>query len=151
MEVKRILVPIDGSAATKKVVEWACYFARIFGAEMTLLHVVSMPPVSDISGTQAAARGLEEAGQSILEGAKRVAKDSGVEAIALLDFTVGNAGPRITQIARERCADMIVLGARGQSRIKALLMGSVANHVVNNSPCPVFVVRPCGDQECCDQ
>ncbi len=147
MEIKKILVPVDGSPATRRVVEWACHFARIFGSELLILHVVSIPPVQDVSGIQVAAKELEEAGQSILSSAVRVAEERSVRPTAILDFSVGNAGMRIAQIAKDKSADMIVIGARGQSRIRMLLMGSVANSVVNNAPCPVFVVRPCGDQD----
>ncbi|MCQ8892536.1 MAG: universal stress protein [Candidatus Methanosuratincola sp.] len=147
MEIKKILAPVDGSPATRMVIEWACHFAKTFGSELLLLHVVSIPPVSDVGGIQVAAKELEEAGQSILNSAVKAAEERSVVPTAILDFSVGNAGMRIVQLAKEKSADMIVIGARGQSRIRALLMGSVANSVVNNAPCPVFVVRPCVDQE----
>ncbi len=143
MEIKKILVPVDGSPVTSNVIGWACHFAKTFGSELLLLHVVSIPPVSDVSGIQVASKELEEAGQSILSSALKAAEESSVRPTAILDFSVGNAGMRIVQLAREKSVDMIVIGARGQSRIRALLMGSVANSVVNNAPCPVLVVRPC--------
>lgn len=142
MEVKKILVPIDGSPATSKVLHWACRFAKIFRSEIILLHVVAIPPSSDISGAHAAAKELEEAGQSILAAASGVLRECGVDPVPVLDFSVGNAATRIVQIAKERGVDMVIIGARGQSRIRALLMGSVANSVANSAPCPVFVVRP---------
>lgn len=147
MEIKKILVPVDGSPATSKVIEWACHFAKTFGSELLLLHVVSIPPVSDVGGMQVAAKELEEAGQSILSSAVKAAEERSVSPTPILDFSVGNAGMRIVQLAKEKSADIIVIGARGQSRIRALLMGSVANNVVNNAHCPVFVVRPCAEQE----
>ncbi|MEJ5293334.1 MAG: universal stress protein [Candidatus Methanosuratincola sp.] len=147
MEIKKILVPVDGSPVTVKVIDWACHFAKKFSSELILLHVVSIPPVSDVGGIQVAAKELEEAGQSILNSAVKAAEERSVSPTALLDFSVGNAGMRIVQIAKEKSADIIVIGARGQSRIRALLMGSVANSVVNNAPCPVFVVRTSADQD----
>ncbi|MDI9644414.1 MAG: universal stress protein [Candidatus Verstraetearchaeota archaeon] len=145
MEVKRILVPIDGSPATPRVLEWASRFAKLFACEVVLLHVVVMPPVSDIGGVHAAAKELEDLGQSILNTASGELERRGVKSVHVLDFSVGNAAARIVQVAKDRGVDMIVIGARGQSRIRALLMGSVANSVVNSAPCPVFVVRPCGE------
>jgi Universal stress protein UspA and related nucleotide-binding proteins len=87
-----------------------------------------------VGGIQVAAKELEEAGQSILNSAVKAAEERSVVPTAILDFSVGNAGMRIVQLAKEKSADMIVIGARGQSRIRALLMGSVANSVVNNAP-----------------
>lgn len=53
----------------------------------------------------------------------------------------GSAGPRICEIAEDEKADLIVLGARHQSRWSRLWFGSVSDHVVHNAHCPVLVVR----------
>lgn len=53
----------------------------------------------------------------------------------------GNAGPRICEVADDEKVDLIVLGARHQSRWNRLWFGSVSDHVVHNAPCPVLVVR----------
>jgi nucleotide-binding universal stress UspA family protein len=50
---------------------------------------------------------------------------------------------RIVKISQEMGADLIVIGAKGQSKLRELLMGSVANTVVNNADCLVLVVRNC--------
>jgi nucleotide-binding universal stress UspA family protein len=50
---------------------------------------------------------------------------------------------RIVKVALDLKADLIIIGAKGQSKLRELLMGSVANTVINNAPCLVLVVRNC--------
>lgn len=145
MEIKRILAPVDGSDYMKHEIECACTFAKLFSAELTLLHVVAMPVTSELSGIPIASKQLEEAGRQILAEAASLARSCGIEPKIKIDFSVGNPGVRITKIAQEESADLIVIGAKGKSRIRELLMGSVANSVVNNANCLVLVVHSCGD------
>ncbi len=58
---------------------------------------------------------------------------------------VGSAGPELCRLARERAADVIVVGSRGHGAVRRALLGSVSTHVVNNAPCPVMVVRAGSD------
>ncbi|MEM3449625.1 MAG: universal stress protein, partial [Nitrososphaerota archaeon] len=89
-----------------------------------------------------ASKRLEEVGKKILEEAKVMAEDLGISPKMEMDISVGNPGTRIVKIAEELKVDLIVIGAKGRSRLREILMGSVANTVVNNAPCPVLVVRP---------
>jgi len=69
--------------------------------------------------------------------------------VAALDTTApierliddGPPGSAICDVAKERGADVIVVGSRGRGAIKRALLGSVSAHVVHNAPCPVLVVR----------
>ena len=48
----------------------------------------------------------------------------------------------VIEVARERKASIIVMGSRGRTGLPHLLMGSVAEKVVRDAPCPVFMVKP---------
>jgi nucleotide-binding universal stress UspA family protein len=48
----------------------------------------------------------------------------------------------IVQALRERDADLAVLGSHGRSGLRYVLLGSVAEHVLRESPCDVLVVHP---------
>lgn len=124
-------------------IEHASSLSRLFGASLTLLHIVAMPVSSDVSGMPQAHRPMEEAGTRILQDAKAIAEKCGTNPSTKTDFSVGNPGMRIVKIAQEMGADLIVIGAKGQSKLRELLMGSVANTVVNNAHCLVLVVRNC--------
>jgi len=140
-EIKKILLPVDGSDYMKKEVEWACSFAKTFDAEVTILHVVAMPISSDIGGIPAASKQLEEAGTRILEDARQMAEACGLKPKVEMDFSVGNPGMRIVKKAETEGTDLIIIGAKGKNRFREILMGSVANTVVNNAPCLVLVVH----------
>lgn len=143
MDVKRILVPVDGSPYMANEIEHACSLSKLFGASVTLLHIVAMPVSSDVSGMPQAHGPMEDAGTKILQEAKAIAERCGAAPSLKTDFSVGNPGMRIVKISQEMGADLIVIGAKGQSKLRELLMGSVANTVVNNADCLVLVVRNC--------
>lgn len=54
---------------------------------------------------------------------------------------LGRAYEEIVRMARERDADLIVLGVHGRSALNVVLFGSTANQVVRNATCPVVTVR----------
>lgn len=141
--VDRILVPVDGSDYMAKEVEVACQFSRLFSAEMILLHVVAMPVASEPAGMPEVTKQLEDAGNKILAEAKRMAAGCGIQPKIEMDFSVGNPGMRIVKKAEVLGAGLIVIGAKGKNRLREILMGSVANAVVNHAPCLVLVVRIC--------
>jgi nucleotide-binding universal stress UspA family protein len=141
--IKKILIPVDGSEYMKNEITWACELAKTFNSEVTILHVVVMPVSSDIGGIPAASRHLEEAGTKILEDAKQMAEACGISPKIEIDFSVGNPGMRIVRKAETDQTDLIIIGAKGKNRFREILMGSVANTVVNNAKCLVLVVHSC--------
>ncbi|MGC8936151.1 MAG: universal stress protein [Candidatus Methanomethylicaceae archaeon] len=140
--IKKILVPVDGSEYMEREIELSCALAKLFGAEITILHVVAIPQPSGIEALPEASKRLEEVGKKILEEAKAIAEKFGMQPKLEMDFSVSNPGAKIVKRAEESKADLIVIGARGRSRLREILTGSVANTVVNSAPCPVLVVRP---------
>lgn len=141
--IKKILIPVDGSDYMKNEISWACEFAKTFKADVTILHVVAMPLSSDIGGIPAASKQLEEAGTKILEDAKQMAEACGVSPKVEMDFSVGNPGMRIVKKAENEGINLIIIGAKGKNRFREILMGSVANTVINNAKCLVLVVHTC--------
>lgn len=141
--VDKILLPVDGSEYMAREVEVACQFSKIFNAEVTTFHVVAMPVTSEPGGIPEVTKQLEDAGNKILAEAQRMAMECGVQPKVEMDFSVGNPGMRIVKKAEGMKADMIIIGAKGKNRLREILMGSVANAVVNHAPCLVLVVRIC--------
>ena len=138
--ISNILVPVDGSETTEHLIDVACALAKGFDAKITLTHVVSLP-ISTEPGFPIDATPLEEAGQKILESAKQKTEEKGCMVEDVLKTVVGNAGHGIVRISKERKIDLIVIGARGTSKMEALILGSVCGTVTHNAPCPVMVVR----------
>ena len=145
-EVKTILVPIDFSGNTEKVVATANGIAKKFGAEIHLLYVAesfaeySTFAIPHISTDVMAKEMMEQAEKKMehyldhhrQQGIKCLGKvlQSDDVAHAIVDYAVANK------------IDMIVMGTHGYKGLEKTLMGSVAEKVLRMASCPVTVVRP---------
>jgi nucleotide-binding universal stress UspA family protein len=121
-------------------IRYACDIANATGSKLTLIHVATAPPIVE-PGVPTDPRPLQEAGRRILQDAKRIAKENGVDAETILETTFGNAAQKIIEVAEEKKFDMITISSRGHSLLRKLLLGSVCDAVTRNAPCAVLVVR----------
>jgi len=142
-----ILVPIDASDASEKVVTEAARLAGLTGASVSLLHVVepvasyipvgasmdvitAEPQIPDEALTESAKSRLEEIAEPLR---KRGLK---IDCLAL----TGLAVDEIVEQATSLKTDYIVMGSHGHGAIFHLFSGSVVTGVLKHSPCPVVVV-----------
>jgi len=139
--VEKVLVPVDGSKVMDRNVRFACDLLKTLGGTMTLVHVVILPASME-PGVPIDPTPLEQAGARILEAAQKIAEEEGCKAEGILETDFGNAGHRVVRIAQDRGFTLIVVGARGKSKIADLLLGSVCDVVAHNAPCPVLIARP---------
>ncbi|WP_426490027.1 universal stress protein [Hymenobacter sp. 102] len=126
-----ILCPIDFSAATEAVVMYSAALAAGTGAKLRLLHVLAAEPgtpVDDVALARHMARHREAA---LATGAQVTT--------ALIP---GDAAREIVAEARRHPADIIVIGAHGQTGLTRFLMGSTAETVVRTAPCVTLLVKP---------
>ncbi len=153
---EKILVPLDGSDHSVRALEKAVQIAKKFSSKVTLIHAysVSMQPIilpepttlssptipiltaAEISRVVEAARAT---GERILKDGEARAKAEGVVVEALI--VEGHAVQEIVRTAKEGNFDLIVMGARGVSHIRGLLLGSVSDGVIHHALCPVLVVK----------
>jgi nucleotide-binding universal stress UspA family protein len=142
VQVKSILVAVDGSEHSLKAVQYACAIGTPLGAEVVLLHVVPMlvsaTPYHDTVSDQPF-MSLQKVGEDILARAKTITRDLNCEVIDLI--TQGDPAAKIIDIAKERNIDIIILGSRGLSGIKRLFVGSISDKVASHAHCPVMIVR----------
>src|SRR5688572_28638374 len=144
LRLKRILVPIDFSDCSKKALQYALPLAKEHQAALTLLYVV--PPAygsSEYPGIDYAqlAASLKEGGDREL--AKLAVDEVHGEVPADTIVQVGSPSRQIIEVAKALPADLIVISTHGRTGLKHVFLGSVAEHVVQRAPCPVFVVREC--------
>jgi nucleotide-binding universal stress UspA family protein len=138
---RNVLVPLDFSATTAKVVEAA---ARVLHPEgrARLLHVVEwLPAMSEgMFGVYAHPKDMA----AIHEGAKQklaeIAKGMSA-ADVVVQVTEGKPAAGILEVAAREKADLIVIGAHGRGAIDHLLLGSVAERVLRKAQCAVLAVR----------
>jgi nucleotide-binding universal stress UspA family protein len=139
--VEKILVPVDGSETMKQTVTFACDLVKILGGTITLVHVVALPvPIG--TSVPFDPTPLEQYGKKTLDTAQELVKGKGCEADTILETDYGNAGHTIVRIAHKDGFSLIVIHARGHSKVERLLLGSVCRTVAHRASCPVLIVRP---------
>lgn len=137
---KRILVPTDGSAASRAAVDAAVALAHDTGAEIVGFHAIPMRPLfSSVLGVLAAPGNRAQA-QEYLGYLKRRAAQAGVAATVVTETSDAPSG-QIIKTARDLQCDLIVMGSHGRSGAAALLLGSQTQAVLTHSAIPVLVIR----------
>jgi nucleotide-binding universal stress UspA family protein len=146
---RKILVAVDGSAASAKGLREALRLAKAEDARLFILHVVDeYPAFAALDGMMAGAPGvdlvpaLREGGKRVLAKAQGFALKHKVKAKAILrEMLSGPAAYPIVREARKLGADLIVLGTHGRRGVRRLVLGSDAEQVVRTAPVPVLLVR----------
>ena len=143
MSFRRILVPVDFSDHSVRALEIARELAKTFGSKLVLLHCYQVNPGSvspyGIVLPESFDREIREAAARRLEEWREKAAADGVDAEARVSANLPSMG--ITDAATEEKADLIVMGTRGLSGIKHVLLGSVAERTLRTAPCPVLTVK----------
>lgn len=143
--IRRILVPLDFSGASRQALPAAIALAEKFRARIVLVHVVApqlqpvLPPAMGMAFTPMPVRGArtQAATQLHERGEKLIPRDLYERSIVSL----GHAASEIVAVAERIDADLIVVSTHGHSGVKRFLMGSTAEQIVRHAPCPVMTVR----------
>ena len=145
MKFQIILVPTDYSDSSKHALHYAIGFSKKFGSRLRLLHVIQDLPVLSSSTYEGLDLPLYQ--ERLREDAKRQMEQLVRETPDLHDAriheTLRSGVPylEIIEEARECKADLIITATHGRSGLTHFLMGSVAEKIVRNSPCPVLTVK----------
>lgn len=147
--IKRVLVAVDGSEDAARATKTAAILSKKFGAELIVCHVIPTPayysPEVGAYNMDDLLNGYFEAARtkakSIVDKEKLVAEGEGVKAEAVIEDNVSSVVEGIVTLAEKRKVDLIVIGTRGQSGFKRLLIGSVSSGVLTHAHCSVLVVR----------
>ena len=145
MQFRHILAPTDFSEYSKKAVGSALELARKFGAKLTILHVVELPPYPVEGYVPPAVNAtflddLERQATQDLAQLVPEAESSNVEVVRLV--AVGSPYRKIIDTAEAEQVDLIVMATAGRSGFSRLIMGSIAERVVRTATCPVLTIRP---------
>lgn len=140
--IKKILVPIDGSDYSNRAAEYAIGIAKAQSAEVLLVYVVDELVVDQFSG--GSERGAVEAelksdGQRAVHYAECLMEKAGVKSSSLL--LKGRPFEQIVNTTKSFDIDLVVMGTYGRRGAERILIGSVAERVIEYSPCPVLVVK----------
>ena len=143
IDIRRILVPLDFSEHAESILTWAGHLAEEHGSRVLLLHVYHLPvEFQQLEGAYLPpdfwANVKNEAEQQLDKYAVKL-KDTGVEVESFV--REGYPATVIVEEADSLEADLIVIGTHGHSGLKHLLLGSIAERVVQKAPCPVLTVK----------
>jgi nucleotide-binding universal stress UspA family protein len=142
--IKRILVPVDFSAASRAALWRASELATALGASIELLHVLELPGAQLL-----ASEGYVPLPPEYRHDVRRHAEvhikewlaTSSVPPTVHHELSEGKPFVEIIKYARDHAVDLIVMGTHGHGGMSHALLGSVTENVVRTAPCPVLTVR----------
>lgn len=146
--VSRILVPLDGSDFSEAVLDRAAGLARLFGASLELVRIVTYP--AEIASpylphtVQLNQKVVDEANRAALEyleGIARGLSGEGLDAGVRVRID-GQSGRGILHAAEEAEVDMIAMATHARGGVRRAFLGSTADKVVRGAKRPIFLFRP---------
>lgn len=139
----KILLPIDGSEYSKNAIDFVASRTTVLGNNPTieLLNIqVPLPArASRLVGREALDRYYEEEADKVFTSARKVLKRDNITVTEA--YRIGAPDEMIAQEADKLPADLIVMGSRGLTALKGLIMGSVTTGVLARTKCPVLLLR----------
>jgi len=149
--IKKVLVAVDGSESTGKVLDFALDLAEKFGASVMILNVSELLVIDSVpkeavaySGGSAAAvpgRDLEMDHHEILRRSIAYAKAVKPNLSVSSMLREGDPGTEIVNMAKEDGFDAIVVGNKRSGLVKELLLDGVSEKVARLAHCPVIIVK----------
>lgn len=146
LQIRKILVPVDFSRHSAKALDYAIELARKFDASIHILHsypihVGGVTPYG-VAFPESLERDWRAAAQQQLDAWGDKVSAAGLE--VSLSLTPMAAAEAVAETAEEIGADLVVMGTRGLSGLKHVLLGSVAERTLRSAPCPVLAVKDAG-------
>ena len=160
--IKKILVGVDGSENSEQALDYALEIADKFSASIHVLNVfqpplefedrlnmLNMPPASSNpeepavypSNMAAITRDLRKLHEAVLSrAAKRATKLKPALEITA-ELKEGDPSSQIVETATNGQFDLIVIGHRGNSKIKELFLGSTSERVAHQAKCAVLIIK----------
>jgi nucleotide-binding universal stress UspA family protein len=135
---ERILVAVDGSPKSEKTIQIAVDLARRYGSGVTVVHVREYERYegSDVD------LGPPIPAEQLVDDVLVRFREAGVDARGeIRRVSPGDTPEQIVEVARKSECDLIIMGSRGMTEWKSLLLGGVASKVVHHATCPVLLVR----------
>lgn len=146
IQMNKILVPVDGSRHSAKGVKYALELKQKFGSEVTLLMVIDDQTIQYIDCTGVAENVLSEVSDGMIKKSEQELNDFAQEVIGDLSLVTtrvvqGHTYTEIIEFAKSSDTDLIVMTTHGRTGLSHILLGSIAEKVVQLSPCPVLTVK----------
>ena len=138
-QANRVVVGIDGSAASEEALAWAADESRVRGAVLEIDHVWSLPNLG-YGGFVAQIDDFEKDAKELLEKVTDRARKNHPDRTIESNLLEGPPAPAL--IVRGKRADLLVVGSRGHGGFTGLMLGSVSQQLVHHAEFPIVVVHP---------
>lgn len=142
MEIKKILVPIDGSDASKNAVDYGVEMAKAHEAELILVSIADVNsaayPIMGVTLDKYGFSTIKKKAEVLVDAAKTSIPE-GVSFSTRVE--TGIPGSAIASLVEEEKADMVIMGNSGKGSVSSFVMGSVSQYVIHHVKCPVLVVK----------
>ena len=129
MEIKKILVPVDGSDASKRALKMAIDVAKVYGAKLVVTCIADVSeaayPIMGVTLDKNGFINIKAKAEKLLAALKE-------EIPIELDYE---------EIVEQQGIDMVVIGNSGKGAVSSFVMGSVSQYVIHHVKCPVLVVK----------
>lgn len=140
--MEKILVPVDGSDASVRAAAWAGTYAARNTAALLLLYVHQPAGSETLAMTSLTPAEIDESTRRIatpgfVRAREQIATGVSVDTLV----SIGAPADEIVALARREGANLIVMGSRGLSPVRELLLGSVSEKVLRHAHCAVTIVR----------
>ena len=135
--IKKILVPLDGSTNSMRGLDEAIYLARQCHATVTGLYVIPIYPRNLADAIMPYQIHLTKSAKKFMNNAKTKSAQKGI--VFKSKITLGSPISEIIETSKN--FDILVIGSRGQSGLKEAFLGSVAKAIVHKSKIPVLVIK----------
>ncbi len=145
-KIEKIVVPVDFTKSTNKLVEYAFYMAESLQAAIHFIHVVADYPGDAMIGAPFAQEyqdkvfaASKEKMNLLVDNSKKVCPGNDGEVV------YGDPVDQIVEFAEKKRADLLIISTHGAKGLEKILLGSVAEHVLKKAHCPVLIMNPFKD------
>ena len=139
----KILLAVDGSEYTRKMLDYVCAHQPLFDAAHEYVVLNAQPPLPPHArsavGADVAQGYHEDESQKVLAPALASLKQAGLNARG--EWKAGPVGETIAQVAEQGGFDLVIMGTHGHGALARLVMGSVTTQVLAHCGVPVLLVR----------
>ncbi len=144
-EIKKILVPVDFSENSQKILKSAAYIAGKFQASLSVIFVVQS--FEDYSGFFVPHMPISQFEDEMLQSAEKkmasfLEENLGPSTACESKVLAGDVAEEIASYAESQGIDLIVMGTHGYKGFEKVLFGSIAEKIVKTAPCPVMTINP---------
>ena len=146
-KIKTILAPTDFSELSQGGVRYALELAEFQGAEVIIFHVADYKDIIKIQELhsphlKSVQEYLNDRSTEVDKFLRKAFPELISKVKTHIEVDVGTPHEKILEMAKKKGADMIVMSTHGRAGLAHMLIGSVTEHVVRKSSCPVLSVRP---------